>query len=101
MAFFSKKQKKLAMLKSEGSLYNSYKRSEHDLKCASTLGNEKFLKQVMKKHRDYEYAMLYQNTPQFQKKMNNDYVLDSDGTKVTRANNYKRYMLLKYGEIIR
>ena len=71
MSFFNRKQKKLALTCSSEKLEKSYKKSEHDLRCASTLGNDRLLKQEMKKHKDYEYAILYQNTPQFRKKYKN------------------------------
>ncbi len=42
---------------------------EDNLKKASLTGDEKWLKKAMKQHGDFEYAMLYQNTPEFKKKL--------------------------------
>ena len=56
------------MICSSEKLEKSYHESERCLKYASSFGDEKLLKQEMKKHADYEYALLYQNTPEFRKK---------------------------------
>ncbi len=68
MAFFKKVHKKLARTNSPESLARAYHSSEESLKRASRTGNEKLLKSAMKRHGNYEYALLYQNTPEFKKR---------------------------------
>lgn len=68
MGFFSKKQKKIALTNSRESLEKAYHISEQNLKDASKSGNEKWLKTAMKQHGDFEYAMLYKNTPEYKAK---------------------------------
>lgn len=68
MGFFSKKQKKLALANSKESLEKAYHISEQNLKDASRSGNEKWLKTAMKQHGNFEYAMLYKNTPEYKTK---------------------------------
>ena len=70
MAFFSRKQKEMALQLSNESLADSYHRSEQKLKSVARSGNEKLLKKAMKEHGNYEYAMLYKNTPEYKKKIN-------------------------------
>lgn len=67
MSFFKRRDKKLAMTSSVV-LRDCYKNTETGLKKAVASGDEKAMKQAMRKHRDVEYAMLYQNTPEFKKK---------------------------------
>ena len=69
MSFFNIKQKKLALSCDKQSLERAYYCSEDNLKKASLTGDEKWLKKAMKQHGDFEYAMLYQNTPEFKKKL--------------------------------
>lgn len=68
MAFFNQKQKKLALTNSRENLEKAYHISEQNLKNASKSGNEKWLKTAMKQHGNFEYAMLYQNTPEYKAK---------------------------------
>lgn len=68
MGFFTAKQKRLARNCSIGELENGYRATESALRMASYSGNEKQLKQAMKQHGDYEYALLYKNTPQYNKR---------------------------------
>lgn len=68
MSFFNKKQKKLAMNCSRDKLEKAYHISEQNLHKASLSGDEKWLKKAMKQHGNFEYAMLYQNTPEFKKR---------------------------------
>lgn len=67
MSFFKRRDKKLAKT-SSAVLRNCYEYTEIGLKKAVASGDEKAMKQAMRKHRDVEYAMLYQNTPEFKKK---------------------------------
>lgn len=67
MAFFTRKQKKMARNCSTQDLVYCYDRSELNLERASYSGNIKELKKAMKEHGDFEYALLYKNTPQFKK----------------------------------
>lgn len=69
MAFFKRNQKKLALTCDRQSLERAYHISEDNLKKASQNGDAKWLKTAMKQHGDFEYAMLYQNTPEFKKKL--------------------------------
>lgn len=68
MSFFNKKQKQLALNCSRDRLEKAYHISEQNLHKASLSGDEKWLKKAMKQHGNFEYAMLYQNTPEFKKK---------------------------------
>lgn len=68
MAFFKKTHKKLAVSNSQENLQQAYHRSEQNLQKASSSGNEKWLRDAMKEHGNFEYALLYQNTPEFKKK---------------------------------
>lgn len=70
MAFFSRKQKKLALTNSRENLERAYHISEQNLKDASRSGNEKWLKTAMKQHGNFEYAMLFKNTPEYRSKIN-------------------------------
>lgn len=63
--FFTDYQKSLACKLSKGELRKKYKDSEKELKQVAKTGNEIDLAKVMKKHGIYEYAMLYQKTPEF------------------------------------
>lgn len=65
MGFFSNKQKKIALSNSRENLETAYHISEKNLKDASMSGDEKRLKTAMKQHGDFEYAMLYKNTPEY------------------------------------
>lgn len=69
MGFFNRKQKRLARKMTEYELIRKYKESENKLKEASKLGKEKEIKKVMREHGNYEYALLYRNTPEFNKKI--------------------------------
>ena len=70
MAFFKREHKELAK-KPKEYLQQQYIKSERNLIRASATGNDKIIKKVMKEHGKYEYALLYQNTPQFRKKFIN------------------------------
>ncbi|HIT62128.1 MAG TPA: hypothetical protein IAC38_01600 [Candidatus Caccovivens faecavium] len=67
MAFFKKIHKKLAN-KPRNYLQKKYMKSEADLLRASATGSDKIIKKAMKEHGKYEYALLYQNTPEFKNK---------------------------------
>ena len=68
MGFFTAKHKSMARNNSLEDLQNGYKNSECALRVASYKGDKKALKEAMKVHGDFEYAMLYRNTPEFNKK---------------------------------
>lgn len=68
MAFFTMKHKKMAKKCSLRELQAGYERSEFNLERASYNGNIKELKRAMKDHGNFEYALLYRNTPTFKKK---------------------------------
>jgi hypothetical protein len=69
MRIFSKKQKQLALTTPKRDLQAKFEQSEDLLKQACFAGRDKFIKAEMKNHKLYEYAMLYQNTPQYAKKI--------------------------------
>lgn len=69
MGFFSRKQKRLALNTPKESLEKAYHLSEQNLKDVARSGNEKQLRTAMKQHGDFEYAMLYKNTPEYRKKI--------------------------------
>ncbi len=68
VGFFSENQRKMAYKYTAGQLKKMYKLSEKDLKIVAEKGNEKYLEKVMERHRDVEYAMLFQKTPEFKKR---------------------------------
>lgn len=68
MGFFTGKQKKMAKKCSLYDLQRGYQNADLALERASYSGNQKELKNAMKEHRKYEYALLYRNTPEFKKK---------------------------------
>ena len=69
MGFFSRKQKQLALKTSTYDLEKAYHASEQNLKKVSSSGDEKMLKSAMKQHGNYEYAMLYKQTPEYKEKL--------------------------------
>lgn len=70
MSFFKNSHKKLAKKNSQSYLINAYEKSEQELINIARTGNERALKNAMKEHGEYEYALLYKQTPQFRKKTN-------------------------------
>ena len=68
MAFFTAKHKKMAKRLSLRELQSGYERSEFNLERASYNGDVNELKRAMKDHGNFEYALLYRNTPKFKKK---------------------------------
>ena len=68
MGFFTSKQKRMARKNTLKELQRAYYDSECALLAASYKGDKKALRQAMKVHGDYEYAMLYQYTPEYNKK---------------------------------
>ncbi|MBQ4558660.1 MAG: hypothetical protein IJA61_04730 [Clostridia bacterium] len=67
MGFFTAKHKSMARNNSMEDLQKGYKSSEYALRVASYKGDKKALKEAMKVHGNFEYAMLYRNTPEFNK----------------------------------
>lgn len=68
MGFFSAKHKRMAKKLSVRELENGYHDTECALRMASYSGDRKALKEAMKTHGDYEYALLYKNTPAYNKR---------------------------------
>lgn len=68
MGFFTIKQKKMAKKCSIHELQRGYANSDFALERASYNGDKKALKEAMKEHKKYEYALLYRNTPEFKNK---------------------------------
>lgn len=69
MSFFNRQQKKLALSCPEEELEKAYHASEQNLKKVAKSGNEKLLHKAMKQHGNYEYAMLYKQTPEYKSKV--------------------------------
>lgn len=68
MAFFNDYQKLIARRFKSRELKKKYKESERLLNRASKTGSESMIAKAMESHRTYEYALLYQNTPEFKYK---------------------------------
>ena len=68
MGFFTAKQKRLARNCTVKELENGYNDSESALRIAAHKGDVKMLKEAMKVHGTYEYALLYKHTPQYYKR---------------------------------
>ncbi len=68
MAFFSEYQKLIARRYKNRELKKKYKESERLLNKASKTGSESMISKAMESHRTFEYALLYQNTPEFKYK---------------------------------
>ena len=67
MGFFAKSHKELARKNPSGYLQRKYEHSERQLKYYASIGDKKKLKQIMKEHAKWEYAMLYQQTPEYRR----------------------------------
>ena len=68
MAFkYSRKQKQLARNCNSGDLRKAYEQSEKQLDILARKGSIKELNRGMKLHQNFEYALLYQQSPEFQK----------------------------------
>ena len=63
--FFIDHQPNLDYQLKTGELRKKYKASEKELKQVAKTGNEVSLIKAMKKHGNFEYAMLFQKTPEF------------------------------------
>ena len=68
MGFFTARHKKLAKKYTVGELKTGYRDSEIELKLAANDGDKKALKRAMKVHGNFEYALLYTNTPEYKKR---------------------------------
>lgn len=68
MGFFNIRQKRLARKYTVSELQSGYRYSENKLKEAAQSGDVKALKRAMKVHGNFEYAMLYKNTPDYNKR---------------------------------
>lgn len=68
MGFFNNRQKRLARKYTEYELKSGYRYSENELKEAAANGDIKALKRAMKVHGNFEYALLYKNTPDYKKR---------------------------------
>lgn len=66
--FFSDSQKVLACAESRRELRKKYKKSERELLETAKTGDENALARVMRKHGAYEYALLFQKTPEFKRR---------------------------------
>lgn len=68
MGFFKKEHKKMAETHTYGELKSGYEITERRLLNISrkpSKNAEKDLKEAMKEHALYEYALLYRNSPKF------------------------------------
>ena len=68
MGFFTARHKKLASKYTVSELKTGYRDSEIELKLAAKDGDKKALKRAMKVHGNFEYALLYTNTPEYNKR---------------------------------
>ncbi len=68
MGFFTSKQKRMAKKCSLNQLRQGYEQADLRLERASYSGDAKELNKAMKEHRQYEYALLYRNTPEYKAK---------------------------------
>ena len=64
--YFTKKDKKMAK-RPYDFLAEGYDASEIELKRACKSGDKKAMRQAMKNHHDFEYALLYRLTPESKK----------------------------------
>lgn len=69
MAFFSRKQKQLALKTNSKTIKEKYEQTELHLRQCAKNGNERELKKAMAEHRNIEYALLYKNTPEYRDKV--------------------------------
>ena len=68
MKFFNEYEKMVALRSSTRELRKKYKESEKQLLKASRTGSDGMLLKVMESHKTYEYALLYQKTPEFKQR---------------------------------
>lgn len=68
MGFFTLRHKKLARKYTVSELKSGYRYSENELREAAENGDKKALKRAMKVHGNFEYALLYKNTPEYSKR---------------------------------
>ena len=68
MGFFTARHKRLARKYTASELKDGYRYSESELREAAESGDVKALKRAMKVHGNFEYAMLYKNTPDDKKR---------------------------------
>ena len=68
MGFFTARHKRLARKYTASELKDGYRYSESELREAAESGDVKALKRAMKVHGNFEYAMLYKNTPDYKKR---------------------------------
>ena len=68
MGFFTARHKRLARKYTASELKDGYRYSESELKEAAESGDVKALKRAMKVHGNFEYAMIYKNTPVYNKR---------------------------------
>lgn len=63
--FFSKEQKEFALKTSRDELYRLYHGTENLLEVYARFDDESRLIETMRNHQLYEYALLYQLTPEY------------------------------------
>ena len=68
MGFFTARHKRLARKYTASELKDGYRYSESELREAAESGDVKALKRAMKVHGNFDYAMLYKNTPDYKKR---------------------------------
>ena len=68
MGLFTLRHKKLAKKYSVSELKDGYRYSENELREAAQTGDTKALKRAMKVNGNFEYALLYKNTPLYFKR---------------------------------
>lgn len=82
MAFrYSLKQKRIARQNDSSTLHKAYEISERRLKHCARKGSNKEMEKAMKYHKDIEYALYYQQSPEYKKQ-----VLKKHNAKIRRYN---------------
>lgn len=68
MKFFNEYEKMVAMRNSRNVLKKKYRESEKQLLKASKTGSETMIAKAMESHKTFEYALMYQKTPEFKQR---------------------------------
>ena len=68
MGFFNSRHKRLARKYTVSELKDGYRYSESELREVAQSGDKQALKRAMKVHGNFEYALLYKNTPEYNKR---------------------------------
>lgn len=86
---YSKRQKQLAQNVDRSELKKAYEISERNLNKAALKGSNKDLNLAMKHHQNIEYALLYQQSPEFKKKIFKEFKNLKEGEAINFSKNSK------------